>query len=446
MYIGKEMINRNINITLHNWKHETNRRPLLIRGARQTGKTFIVEKFAENDFSSHITLNFERNPEYKDIFTTLNPIEIIEKITLYTGKPIKQGETLLFFDEIQECPKAIMSLRYFYEEMPGQHIIGAGSLLEFTLKTEDFRMPVGRVQYLYMFPLSFGEFLDALGEESLHKFISDISNLAKLPESLHKKLIEYLRKYLIIGGMPGVVNEYIQTRDILKCQIIQRSIIDTYRDDFGKYTRQLKFRYLEKIFKSVPSMVGQKFVYTKVDKSIKSRELKEAIELLETAGVIIRVKRTSGAGLPLEAGVKDNFFKLIFLDVGLMHAISGIYNQTIKEKDLTAVFKGAVAEQFIGQELIAVQTPYVRPTLYYWAREAKNSNAEIDYLIEKKGKVLPLEVKSGSSGRMKSMKMFLEIYDVEKGVKVSQDPYANNTNIVSLPFYSIESLISDANL
>ena len=282
-----------------------------------------------------------------------------------------------------------------------------------------------------------------MGEESLHKFISNISNLAKLPESLHKKLIEYVRKYFIIGGMPGVVNEYIQTRDILKCQNIQRSIIDTYSDDFGKYTRQSKFRYLEKIFDSVPSMVGQKFVYTKVDKSIKSRELKEAIELLETAGVIIRVKRTSGAGLPLEAGVKDNFFKLIFLDVGLMHAISGIYNQTIKEKDLAAIFKGAVAEQFTGQELIAAQTPYVRPTLYYWAREAKNSNAEIDYLIEKKGKVLPLEVKSGSSGRMKSMKMFLEIYDIEKGVKVSQDPYANNTNIVSLPFYCIESLISN---
>ncbi len=435
------MINRNIYKTLINWRNEKNRRPLLIRGARQIGKTFIVNVFGNNEFKSLITLNFERNPEYKDIFTTYNPVEILEKITLFTGKMAKQGETLIFLDEIQECPKAIMALRYFYEEMPDLHIVGAGSLLEFTLKAEDFRMPVGRVQYLYMFPLSFGEFMNALGEKTLYKHILHLPDLTKLPESLHDKLTEYIRKYFIIGGMPAVVNEYIQTHDILKCQKIQYSIIDTYTDDFAKYARQSKFRYLKKVFSAVSSMVGQKFIYAKVDKSIKSRDLKEAIELLETAGVIYRVKRTSGAGLPLEAGVKENFYKMIFLDVGLIHAINGIYSETIKEKDLTAIFKGAVAEQYAGQEIIASQNHYIRPELYYWAREAKNSNAEIDYLIEKNEKIVPIEIKSGSSGRMKSMKMFLETYEIDKGIKISQSQYKNEANIISLPFYGIESFL-----
>jgi len=435
------MLNRNIYETLKSWKKEKNRHPLLIRGARQIGKTFITNKFGTNEFKSFITLNFERNIEYKDIFTTYNPVEILERITLYTGKEIKQGETLIFFDEIQECPKAIMSLRYFYEEMPNLHIIGAGSLLEFTLKSEDFRMPVGRVQYLYMFPLSFGEFMNAIGEKKLYNHISHLPNLVKLPDSLHNKLIEYIRKYFIIGGMPAVVNEYIQSHNILKCQKIQHLIIDTYTDDFSKYARQSKFKYLKKVFSAVSSMVGQKFVYAKVDKSIKSRDLKEALELLETAGVIYRVKCTSGGGLPLEASVKENFYKMIFLDVGLMHAINGIYSETIKEKDLTAIFKGAVAEQYAGQEIITSQNHYIKPKLYYWAREAKNSNAEIDYLIEKNGKIIPLEIKSGSSGRMKSMKMFIENYEVEKGIKISQAKYNDYLNIVSLPFYAVSSFL-----
>ncbi len=437
------MIQRNLYKTLVDWKSEKNRYPLLIRGARQIGKTYLVNNFGQNEFNYLITLNFERNPEYKDIFTTYKPREILEKISLFTGKRFKQGETLIFLDEIQECPKAIMALRYFYEEMPDVHIIGAGSLLEFTLKAEDFRMPVGRVQYVYMFPLSFGEFIRALGEEPLYDHVFHLPNLSALPDSLHFKLNEYIRKYFMIGGMPAVVNEYIQNNDFLRCQKIQHSIITTYTDDFSKYARQSKFRYLKKAFVSVSSMVGQKFVFTKVDKSMKSRDIKEALELLETAGVIYRVKRTSGAGLPLAAGVKENFFKMIFLDVGLMHAINGIYSETIKEKDLTAIYKGAVAEQYTGQEIIATQNHNIKPELYYWAREAKNSNAEIDYLIEKNEKIIPLEIKSGSSGRMKSMQIFLKTYKGDKGIKISQAMYKNVTNIVSLPFYGIESFFKN---
>jgi predicted AAA+ superfamily ATPase len=436
------MIKRKIQNALNKWKNEIGRRPLLIRGARQIGKTYIVNVFGKNEFDSFIILNFERNPEYKAIFSTYDPFEIIEKITLFINKKITQGKTLIFLDEIQECPEAIMSLRYFYEELPNLHIIGAGSLLEFALKSENFRMPVGRIQYLYMFPLSFGEFLNAMGQEHLYKYILKSSNLSELPDELHEKLIDLTRKYFILGGMPAVVNEYIQSKNILNCQRIQHSIVETFKDDFSKYARPLKFKYIEKVFAAVPARVGEKFVYSKVDKTIKSRDLKEAVELLVTAGLIYKVIRTSGAGIPLNVGTKDNFFKPIFLDVGLMHAVNGIYSNTIKEKELTAIYKGAVAEQFTGQEIIASHTPYIKPALYYWAREAKNSNAEIDYLIEKQSKIIPIEIKSGSIGRMKSMKMFLEIYKCDFGIKISQAPYKQYANIISIPFYAIEKFLN----
>ena len=432
---------RDIYTHLLEWKDSKVRQPLLLRGARQTGKTFIINDFGNNSFKYFITLNFERNPEFKDIFKTRIPIEIIEKVTLFTGKKIEAGKTLLFIDEIQECPEAIISLRYFFEEMPELHVIGAGSLLEFALLSEEFRMPVGRVQYLYMYPMSFGEFLEALGETELRNFISNYDNLKNLPSGLHEKLNEYIRKYYIIGGMPAVINEYVSSRDIIKCQRIQRSVIDTYIDDFAKYAKVTKHNNLRNVFNSVPGMVGQKFVYAQVDRLTKSRDLKEAIELLEIAGIITRVWQTNGAGVPLAGNINESYFKVIFLDIGLFHAISGIYAETARETDFTAIFKGAVAEQFAGQELIACQSPYSKSRLYYWGRQVKNSSAEIDYLIEKDGKVIPIEIKSGSSGRMKSLFFFIENYNTVKALKISQAPFSLNDPIISLPFYGIESFL-----
>lgn len=182
-----------------------------------------------------------------------------------------------------------------------------------------------------------------------------------------------------------MVQEYCETGDMISCQRIQRAIVDTYQDDFGKYSKKIKHRYLDKIYNAVPKMVGRKFVYAHIDNTIKSRELKGALELLEKAGVVTKIRRTSGSGLPLEAGVKDAYFKVLFLDVGLLHAVNGIYSDTVQAKDFTALFNGAVAEQFVGQELLAYQNPYTRTLLYYWAREAKNSNAELDYLIQTGG-------------------------------------------------------------
>jgi predicted AAA+ superfamily ATPase len=437
---------RDIYATLCKWKDEADRRPLLIRGARQTGKTYIVNEFGQKEFASLIMINFERNPEYKDIFSSYNPAEIIERISLYTGKRTEPGKTLLFLDEIQECPEAIMSMRYFYEELPAIHIVAAGSLVEFTLSSENFRIPVGRIQYLYLFPLSFNEFLSASGEDNLRSYINDFSKLANLPETMHIKLNEYIRRYFLIGGMPAVVKEYCTSHDMLNCQKIQRSILDTYLDDFAKYSRKSRHNYLRKVFNSIPAMVGQKFVYSKVDGTIKSRDLKEAVELLETAGIIFRIKRTSGAGLPLAAGINEAYFKVIFLDIGLFHALSGIYADTAKEKDFTSIFKGAVTEQFAGQELIAYQNPYTKPGLYYWCREAKNSNAEIDYLIELNSEIVPIEIKSGSSGRLKSLLIFLKTYNCRRGLKISQAPYKEEGQVISVPFYAIGNIMRKESL
>ena len=433
---------RNIYKSLVKWKEKLDKKPLLLRGARQIGKTFIVNEFGKNEFSNFIVLNFERDPEYIDIFSNYNPIKITEKITLYTGKKITLGKTLIFLDEIQECPKAIMALRYFYEEMPELHIIGAGSLLEFSLQSENYRMPVGRIQYLYMYPLSFGEFLIAMEEKPLYNYISDKEKLKNIPQKLHEKLIDYTRIYYIIGGMPAVIKKYIEKRNITECQRIQHSIIETYKDDFAKYSRNSQHKYIDKVFSVIPSMIGEKVVYSNIDKSMKSRDLKLAFELLNTAGILYKVKRTSGAGLPLEANVKSNFFKSIFLDIGLMHAINGIYSETIKETDLTAIYKGSVSEQFVGQELIATSNHYIKSNLYYWAREAKSSSAEIDFLITKEEKIIPIEVKSGKKGTLKSLLIYLKTYNCYRGIKISQAVYKEEENLLSLPFYGIEGHIN----
>jgi uncharacterized protein len=432
-------MNRDIYQALKEWKELKSRRPLLLRGARQTGKTFIVHQFGMEEFDNIIYINFERNPEYKAIFNTFDPIEITEKIVLFTTQKPEPGKTLLFLDEIQECPEAIVSLRYFYEEMPGLHIIGAGSLLEFALQSENFKMPVGRIQYLYLHPMNFGEFLDALEESALREHLLNFSNLGKLPKEIHEKLIETIRKYYILGGMPGVVYEYITSRDIIKCQRIQRSIIDTYIDDFAKYSKASSHPLLKKVFLSIPGMTGQKFVYAQVDRGVKSEKIKEALELLETAGILTRIRQTSGSGLPLSSGVHDSIFKIIFLDIGLFHAVSGVYSQTVREKDLNAIFKGAVSEQFVGQELIAYQSPYTKAEVFYWGRRAKSSTAEIDYLFEKDGQIIPIEVKAGPTGRMKSLHMFIEKHQVKQALKISQAIFQRGIPVISLPFYALES-------
>ena len=433
---------RDIEETLRIWKNEEHRYPLLVRGARQVGKSYSIIKFGENEFDNFVEINFEQKPQYKNCFDTLEPKKIIETLSVLSKSDIIPGKTLLFLDEIQECPNAIIALRYFYEQMPGLHVIGAGSLLEFVVSQENFRMPVGRVQYLYMKPLSFLEFLDAVGENRTRKIIENSTwdNLPPLP--IHRHLISLVKKYSIIGGMPAVVSEYVSTSNLDKCFQIQTIIIQTYRDDFGKYASKVKHKYLEKIFFAVPKMIGRKFKYSHVDSSMQSRDLKEALELLEKAGVVYRIKQTSGDGLPLEANTKERHFKTTFLDIGLMQNICGLSSEMLisADENFIKVNEGAIAEQFTAQELLAYQNFHQVPSLFYWAREARNSNAEIDYITPCCSSALPIEVKAGKTGTLRSMHIYLNKYRLSAGVRISQLYFNKNLPIISLPFYAIKKI------
>lgn len=433
------MLKRDIYKTLLEWKNEERRKPILLRGARQTGKTYIVEQFGKNEFENIVVLNLEKDTECDKMFSNLDPKNVVEKIEFYTLERIIPGKTLLFIDEIQYIPRAILALRYFYEEMPKLHVIGAGSLLEFALIKGKISVPVGRIQYLYLYPLSFKEFLFALGHESLYEHLYG-KEIVKVDEMIHNMLIELVRKYYLLGGMPKVVDEYITSGQVSRCQNIQQSILDTYTDDFGKYASDNLHGCLKTVFLSVPSMIGRKYVYSKVDPDVKAAKLKEAVDMLVTAGVITKVKRTSASAIPLEAGVKNKYYKLIFLDIGLLHSISGLYPKTMMASDLNTVYMGGVSEQFVGQELLAYNDPFHRDSLYYWIRESRNSSAEIDYLIQRRGNIYPIEVKSGSIGRMKSMALFMEQFKSEKGYKVSQAECGVQGKIESVPFYLISKL------
>ncbi|MCK4761681.1 MAG: ATP-binding protein [Candidatus Aminicenantes bacterium] len=431
---------RHIEEILKNWKTDRQRRPLLVRGARQVGKSYTVNEFGNKEFDNLITINFELEPEYKDCFTSLKPGAIIETISILSKKKITPGKTLLFLDEIQECPRAITALRYFYEQMPELHVIAAGSLLEFSLSQEKSRMPVGRVQYLYMKPLSFLEFLDALGENKSRQVVENI-DLDNLPQPvIHEHLLALTKKYAILGGMPAVVEEYTASGDLTKCQQIQKIIIQTYRDDFGKYAAKVKHKYMEKIFYAVPKLVGKKFKYSHVDNTIPSRELKNALELLEKAGVLHRVKKTGGSGLPLEANSDERHFKTTFLDIGLMQNMCGLDREMLFSGDFMKINAGALAEQFAAQELLAYRDPFQENRLYYWAREARNSNAEVDYLVPWNSYAVPVEVKSGKTGTLRSMHLFLEKYPAPVGIRISQQFFNTTPPVISIPFYAVKKI------
>jgi predicted AAA+ superfamily ATPase len=430
---------RDIDRAFRSWKNQENRYPLLVRGARQVGKSYSVTKFGKDEFDNLVEVNFEQEPKYKACFDTLEPQKIIDTISVLSKSDISPGKTLLFLDEIQECPNAISAMRYFYEQMPALHVIGAGSLLEFALSQDDFRMPVGRIQYIFMKPLSFLEYLDAMGENKSRQIIETLT-WDNLPSAaIHKHLLSLIKRYSIIGGMPAVVSEYASTGNLERCFQIQSIIIQTYRDDFGKYASKVKHKYLDKVFFAVPKMVGRKFKYSKVDNTMQSRDLKEAAELLEKAGVICRIKQTSGEGLPLEANAKEKNFKVSFLDIGLMQNICGLNSDILLSSDenFIRVNEGGVAEQFTAQELLAYRDDYQTPSLHYWAREARNSSAEIDYVIPSKSFVLPIEVKAGKTGTLRSMHIYLDNYNLSSGIRISQLYFSKTLPIISIPFYAI---------
>lgn len=427
-------------LDLKNWKSSAHRKPLLIRGTRQVGKTYCVRQFGTNNFSSVVEINFEQQKEYRACFDTLYPAEILTRLYTLSGKQITPGKTLLFLDEIQECPQAILSLRYFYEQMPELHVIAAGSLLEFTLRKEDFRMPMGRIQSLYMYPLSFKEFLIVCGEAPLAEYLQQVTVQSNVANVFHDRLIVLLRQYLILGGMPEVISAYKEYSDLQACQIIQATILDNYRGDFGKYASKTSVRYLQRLYEKASGLVAQHFQYVSVDPDAPARDIRPALDDLIDAGIIYKVHATSATGLPLASTVKEKKFKLLFVDVGLVSQTSALSAQILMQNDLILINRGVIAEQFVGQELLAYAQNYQKANLYYWEREQRSSNAEVDYITHVDSTILPIEVKAGTTGSLRSLQVFLNEKQLNIGIQILQKPLSFNNRILSIPLYMIAEL------
>lgn len=416
------------------WSRQKQFKPLLLRGARQVGKTYAVRQLGKQ-FDSFVELNLEFAAAAKNIFNDdLDPVRIIRDIALFTRQRIIPGKTLLFLDEVQAEPRAVQALRYFYEQMPQLHIIAAGSLFDFVI--ESIGMPVGRVQSLYMYPLSFLEFLAALKEEVL---IEAITNPVPMSEVVHTKALRLLADYLAIGGMPEVVHRWVEQKDPAACFVLQQTLIDSYRQDFSKYATRFQIKYLDLLFNSVPLQLGRKFKYSALEGDYRRRELAPCVDLLSTAGVVTKVMHTNAQGLPLGAQVDPSEFKLIFLDVALAQSILGL--------DLAAWFlnpeqqfvnKGELVEALVGQELLAYSYPLQKKQLYYWQRMERSSQAEVDYITTIGENIVPIEVKSGAGSTLKSMHIFLDKHPKSDfGIRFSTQNYSLYEKIKSYPLYAI---------
>lgn len=428
---------RSILADLLRWKESPARMPLLIRGARQVGKTYTVEEFGKLHFDRTVVCNFENRPDFSLCFRTLDPKQIVAEIELMANAAIVPGKTLLFLDEVQECPKAIMALRYFKEQMPELHVIGAGSLLEFILNDSDFRMPVGRVQFLHMRPLSFQEFLEALGEEKLLSALHTISLREPFSEAVHERLLKFTREYIALGGMPAVVATYLKTKSLKTCQDIQNALISTYRADFGKYARHSQHKYLQLLYERAPGLIAQWFKYSKVDPDVQVRDVKNALKNLSDAGFLQIVYATNASGLPLVTTINEKKFKILYLDIGLLKRALKLDLELLFEQDLLLINQGALAEQFVGQELLAYGDRSDADRLFFWVREAAHSAAEVDFVIAIGSRIIPVEIKSGAAGRLKSLRIFIEEKKTSFGIRISQAPLSFENGVLSIPFYLI---------
>ncbi len=430
---------RDIDKVFLQWKNSKVRQPLLVRGARQVGKSYSVSSLGKSHFDNCVLINFEESPEFIACFDSFDVKRMVDRISILSNSEITPGRTLLFLDEIQECPRAITALRYFYEKLPKLHVIAAGSLVEFTLKADGFRMPVGRIQSVYMRPISFGEFLDVSGHNKLRKYLGALSLSDRIEEVLHNKLTEILKTYLIVGGMPKIIDSYINNVGFDEIRNLQTGIAQTYQVDFGKYSATSKHRYLREVFTSAPRMVGSRYKYARVNPDIQSRDLKNALRLLADARCLSIACHSGGHGIPLEAEANEKKIKVVYLDVGLMQRAIGLDSRILLEKDIVTINAGSVAEQFVGQELISIGEPYEENKLFFWARDKKGSSAEVDYLVNIGPMVVPVEVKAGKTGTLKSMKSFLEEHpDSRFGIRFSMHEFSFHENVLSIPLYLIE--------
>jgi predicted AAA+ superfamily ATPase len=435
------ILKRFIEKQLLDWKNDAERKVLLVRGARQVGKTYSIRELGKT-FRHFVEVNFEEEPSLQVFFNdSLNPSHLCDKLAAYFAAPIIPGETLLFFDEIQSCPKALSALRFFHEKMPGLHVVAAGSLLEIVLSGIP-SMGVGRLSSLFMYPLTFAEYLLAMGENSLVDVIEKADGEHPLDEPFHRRLVEHVKTYQLVGGMPAAVKSYAEKRDLPACLKILDDLIVTFEDDFAKYKKRTPVDRLSELFRSVVLQAGGKFKYSNVDSDSSIPSLKAAVQLLLQAGLAYRVVHTHARGIPLGAQADEKKFKMILFDVGIHQRLLGLdIPAYLTATDLELVNKGSLAEIFTGLELIGNHPSHIKPALFYWHREARGSNAEVDYVIQQGSDIVPIEVKAGTRGQMQSMFRFLEERGLKKGIRVSLENFGSYGRIQTVPMYGIRRLV-----
>jgi len=434
------MMRRTILSALKDWKSDVNHKVLLVRGARQVGKTYIVRELAK-DFKYFLEVNFEKNPDVIQFFDqNLDPVRLCISLSTYYGIPVIDDKTLLFFDEIQSCPKAIQSLRFFYESKPGLHVIAAGSLLEFAL--EDLTSwGVGRIRSIYMYPMSFDEFLLAHNEDALIELKKNASSLNPLNQAFHEKLKDYLKRFLMIGGMPEAVKTFIGSSDLKSVQKVLSDITISYIDDFAKYKSRIPILRLREVLESVVKQSGGKYIYSKAGLLSNPTQAKEALDLLEMAGLVYKVYHSSGQGIPLGSDVNYKVFKALLHDNGIFQQLSGLrLSELLIANNIDMLNKGNIAEAFTGTEMMKYSGAFEKGQIYYWHREKRGSTAEVDYLTEQQGQVVPVEVKSGSTGKMQSLNLFIEEKKSPKGIRISLENFSQYGKIIVIPLYAISNL------
>lgn len=422
---------RLIDSYLSEWASRKAHKPLLLRGARQVGKSTAVRHLAES-FESYVEINFEKQASYIPLFQTkdIDVKRIVALISAMAGKRIIPGKTLLFLDEIQACPEAIMSLWFFKEDLPELHVVAAGSLLEFAL--DDLpSFGVGRIHSMFLYPMTFDEFLMANGEQLLLEARNNASSSQPLPQPIHEKLVGLTRTFLLVGGMPEAVAKWVETHDYLACQEVQDDIVVSYEDDFPKYRKKIDPTLLRLTMRSAAAQTTKKFVYSAVGGGYTSAEVRKALDMLAKAGIVIPVTHTSANGLPLGSEANSSYQKILLLDTGLMLRllnmttgdISELTEQILTSDVASLVNKGPMAEMLAGLELLHYRTPNIRHEMYYWQRQAKNSQAEVDYISSYRQTVLPIEVKAETQGGMKSLWIFMREKKLQNAIRCSLENF-----------------------
>ncbi len=435
------------------WVKSPDRKPMVLRGARQVGKTWLVRNLAKRSQLELIEINLERTPGLADLFSENDPKDILKNIEAEFGKKFDPASSILFLDEIQSAPQLFSKLRWFKEDMPELPVIAAGSLLDFALNKYQYSMPVGRISYFYLEPMSFFEFILANGNEALHERLTSFDLQKGLPESLHEKCLSLYQDYCLVGGMPEVVGSWVDAGDIHLCIKLQEDLLATFRDDFHKYGGEMEASFLARIMLSVAQQLGNKFVYRQVDPAGNLTRIKNAVNLLSQAKVCTKVIHTAGNGIPLGAQSNEKFFKFLMLDIGLISVQLGLASVKPSElKTMVLSNKGGLAEQFVGQQLRASQTPLTDPRLHYWQRTGGRLG-ELDYIMQHGNRIVPIEIKSGKAGTMKSLHHFMAEKDLDFAVRCNINPpsiqplklkttsgQAVSYRLLSIPIYLAERM------